>query len=345
MALPNGYSELAVAEAFDPTILELIILPTEKCNFRCTYCYEDFAIGAMKPAIVRSLKTFISRRMPSIRALSLSWFGGEPLLAKHVIADVGTHAHDLANQLGIDFSGGLTTNGYLLDEATLLNLHTIRHRHFQITLDGPRDAHNLTRRRADGRGTFDQIWQNLQIIHRSQLDVEVLLRIHVGPTNTDKLPELIELINGAFGTDNRFMVHFHRISELGGPNASQFQTLSSQDYERALWQLKTQLRLPSNSEVEKVSQKAICYAAKLNSLLIRADGRLGKCTVALNDPRNDVGRLLEDGRLEINDKHLRLWMNGFTDFDEGALGCPLSNLSERTEPESRKSRIDALLLA
>lgn len=24
-------------------VLHLILLPTEQCNFRCTYCYEDFS--------------------------------------------------------------------------------------------------------------------------------------------------------------------------------------------------------------------------------------------------------------------------------------------------------------
>lgn len=30
---------------------QLIILPTEKCNFRCTYCYEDFLISKMKEPV------------------------------------------------------------------------------------------------------------------------------------------------------------------------------------------------------------------------------------------------------------------------------------------------------
>jgi len=37
--------------------LQLILLPTEQCNFRCTYCYEDFAIGRMSDAVVAGVKT------------------------------------------------------------------------------------------------------------------------------------------------------------------------------------------------------------------------------------------------------------------------------------------------
>lgn len=39
--------------ALDNRILKLTVLPTEKCNFRCTYCYEDF----VRPACHARLST------------------------------------------------------------------------------------------------------------------------------------------------------------------------------------------------------------------------------------------------------------------------------------------------
>lgn len=75
-----------------------------------------------------------------------------------------------------------------------------------------------------------------------------------------------------------------------------------------------------------VERSEICYAAKPNSLLFRADGRIGKCTVALNDPRNDVGVLQKDGTLNFNDRKLQLWFEGFANMDADILGCPLSRL-------------------
>lgn len=345
--LANGYEEATVAGAFDPTALELIVLPTEKCNFRCTYCYEDFAIGAMKPSVVSALKGFIDNRVQTLKTLSLSWFGGEPLLAKRVVLDVGKHAYDQCRKLGVHMRGGLTTNGYLLSESTFLELHSIDHRYFQVTLDGTGKTHDLTRRRADGKGTFDQIWGNLVAIKSLDLEFLITLRVHVGPSNLDDLPTLIDMINDTFGGDERFDVHFHRISNLGGPNSDGIRVLSMKEYEERLWPLKKQLRLGSNSELELVAAKGICYAAKLNSLLIRADGTLGKCTVALNDPRNNVGRLFPDGTIEVNNENLRKWLNGYRDFNEQALGCPLSNLSERTGPDSGKKsgHIESKLVA
>jgi len=71
----SGYSDSTLASSFSPNRQELIIMPTEKCNFRCSYCYEDFKIGSMPNWLIESIKKFISHRVKSIEDLSLSWFG------------------------------------------------------------------------------------------------------------------------------------------------------------------------------------------------------------------------------------------------------------------------------
>ena len=85
MNLPKGVTEEQIGSCLTPRLQELIILPTEKCNFRCTYCYEDFLIGKMPPAIERGVKALIDRRSDSLDRLEISWFGGEPLLAADVV--------------------------------------------------------------------------------------------------------------------------------------------------------------------------------------------------------------------------------------------------------------------
>jgi hypothetical protein len=55
VTLPNGFTRRQIAEAISPRIQELILLPTEKCNFRCTYCYEDFDLGKMSEETQRTV--------------------------------------------------------------------------------------------------------------------------------------------------------------------------------------------------------------------------------------------------------------------------------------------------
>ena len=66
----------------------------------------------------------------------------------------------------------------------------------------------------------------------------------------------------------------------------------------------------------------MCYASRPNSLIIRANGTLGKCTVALSDERNTVGRLLPSGDLQIDQSKLRWWIRGLETGRPDELECP-----------------------
>ena len=43
-------------------VLHLIVLPTEACNFRCTYCFEDFKLKRMEPWVVLGLERWLTSR-------------------------------------------------------------------------------------------------------------------------------------------------------------------------------------------------------------------------------------------------------------------------------------------
>ena len=76
-------------------VLHLILMPTEACNFRCTYCYEDFRYKRMDQEVIHGVKRYLSRRVAELDALTLSWFGGEPLLARDIVEDILLHAQAL----------------------------------------------------------------------------------------------------------------------------------------------------------------------------------------------------------------------------------------------------------
>ncbi|WP_078917086.1 radical SAM protein [Streptomyces sp. NRRL S-813] len=316
-----------IAGSFNDRRLQLFILPTEKCNFRCTYCYEKFDIGRMKPATVKAVKAFIDRRIHQLDVLSVEWFGGEPLLAKPVIIDVAQHIHSsLASNSPVMYSGSMTTNGYLLDGDTATTLIRLGVRSFQISLDGPPDVHDESRVRADGSGSFSEIWRNLLTLRRSDLSFEVMLRLHFTPATAARLYSLIDLINDAFAEDSRFKVVFKAVTRLGGENDHKLELFHPQAERDAIASFQQHLRHKSQLITHGRYEPKICYAAKPNSFVIRADGRLGKCTVALYDDRNTVGHITEDGRIAIDNDKLRPWMNGFETLSLKELGCPVRAL-------------------
>ena len=54
---------------------------------------------------------------------------------------------------------------------------------------------------------------------------------------------------------------------------------------------------PQNGDL---SDDYICYASRPNSLIIRSNGDVGKCTVALYDERNKIATLQPDGTMKSN---------------------------------------------
>ncbi|MGW3045167.1 radical SAM protein [Kitasatospora sp. NPDC001159] len=311
--------------------LHLIVLPTEQCNFRCTYCYEDFAVGRMGPATVSALKRLIDRRAAGLRRLDVSWFGGEPMLARGIVEEVSSHAAQLAaGRADLGYRANMTTNGYLLDAQAARHLAALGVDQYQISLDGPAATHDTTRLRADGRGSFDRIWRNLLAIRDSGLPVGVLLRVHLTPANLPLMPEFLATLRDTFLRDERFTLHLKPVERMGGPNDAAMEILSSHARRRTLEEL-TAIAY-EGLPTPRVDGLPVCYAARPNSLVIRADGTVAKCTVAFSDPANTIGRLLPDGTLRIDNGLLAPWVRGWAAGDEDAVHCPYRGMPRRRTP-------------
>lgn len=331
----NGFTFRNVVSALSPRVHELTILPTEQCNFRCTYCYEDFEIGKMSSQIIDGVNKYINNRAKEIDRLTISWFGGEPLAALDVIRVISRNALDACKKNNVNFSAGMTTNAYVLDVDTARELLELGVNSYQITIDGDEEEHNKTRIRADGKGTFSRIWQNLTAISNSDLQISIKIRIHVTPRNHDSLLRLISMLNES-GFNNRFGIHFHKVSKLGGAGSENVTELKTDEYLKRIALYESLLFGNRNvsSEFSGISSgKYICYASKPNHLLIRADGRLGKCTVALDMPSNTIGKLLPDGSITVDNHLFQSWMVGFESFDEKVLGCPVPTVARLAKPK------------
>ena len=71
----------------------------------------------------------------------------------------------------------------------------------------------------------------------------------------------------------------------------------------------------------------VCYAAAANSFAIRSDGNIVKCTTALNDAKNQIGKITEEGELDIDPALVKLWMGAFFSGNKGELACPLHKVA------------------
>lgn len=309
-------------------VFRLILLPTEQCNFRCTYCYEDFSIGRMSSATIQGVKRLIDRRVGDLHLLHISWFGGEPLVARPVIEEISSHiVKVVAERNSLHYVGDMTTNGYLLDSSAVQRLSELGIRFYQISLDGPEFLHDRTRIRINGQGSFHQIWQNLIAIRNSKMHVNVILRIHLTPENLAYMPAFLAEVRDTFLHDARFQVALKPIEKMGGPNDFTMKIITEQERSQVIAELESVV-LEGGDASRLLPTPDVCYAAQANSLLIRANGLVGKCTVALSDPLNTIGQLRPDGTLHVDNELLYPWLQGWESRDRAAVQCPYAKLRQ-----------------
>lgn len=330
-------------------VLELILLASEDCNFRCVYCYEDFPRGTMLPSVREGIKKLVEKRAHYLQRLRISWFGGEPLYGFQAIEDLAPFFLEIADQYSLDYSSHMTTNGYLLTPDIAEKLLTWKILDYQITIDGLAERHDQKRRARDGSGTFHTIHSNLQALKRREDVYSVTIRVNFDRENYPQLEEFLVLLQKEFAGDERFNVAFHVIGQWGGPNDASLAVCGSK--EASL--VRSQLQKSASEKGLKVSGTlremngagcSVCYAARPYNFIISADGKVMKCTVALDKKDyNVVGRLSEDGELQLDNDKLSLWVEPAFERDAicqkcyllptcQGISCPLVPIEEKKRP-------------
>ena len=154
----------------DTEQLRVTVLTTLQCNFACDYCFQgdhgDYNKHADKMSLDDSarLAAWIEQRLDELKPkrLTLTFFGGEPLLNLPVIYDLAERAFAACQKRGVTLALGIITNGLLLTEEVVDRLLPYGLGYVKITLDGDRDTHNRMRPLRGGQGTFDRIIENVR---------------------------------------------------------------------------------------------------------------------------------------------------------------------------------------
>lgn len=367
--VPRGIDEYRLFQVlfgeqhYRSDVLELILMPSEDCNFRCTYCYEDFARGTMKPEVREGIKNLVRKRAAKLNRFSVSYFGGEPLYGWEAIEDLAPFFVETAEAHGLPFSSGMTTNGYLLTPDRVDKLFEWKVRSFQVTLDGLPEYHDQSRVARDGSPTFDRIFSNLQALSRRDDAFRVNLRVNMDQNNAAGLPEFVQLLADTFEGDTRFLLDLHAVGKWGGPNDQDLNVCGVDEAETLKEDLLAQARrqgLPFRTLRGSLTMGSqVCYAARPYNFLIGATGKVMKCTIVLDkDENNVVGRLTHDGELEIDQRRMYVWTEPAFEQDDQCrkcvmvpncqgIHCPLVRMEENRQPciSARLSPRSALLSA
>lgn len=289
---------------------QAIIFPTEKCNLRCTYCYEDFSIGKMQQDVQENLIDFLKLKALEYDGVSTAWFGGEPLLAMDVIENVhyGIIPHLAKHRRG--FSSQITTNAYFLNAQNRKKLLALGVNSFQITLDGTRQSHNA-RRRIDPRSnadsdTYSKIISHIHGLSDEEDDFLCVIRLNYDRENIDDLKAEMQKLSESL--DARFKFDFSPV--WGNSKTYAFGLFEGLERHSTFIDF---IKYANDLGIQTVNNRLhefgaeSCYAANPHSVIVRASGQLNKCTVALDAPENQVGSLSKGGLAQMDNAKVELW--------------------------------------
>lgn len=164
---------------------------TEDCNLRCRYCYEPnksrdryMSLATAQQAIVEHMEA-----NNEFEGIEFDFFGGEPMLAFHLIRDLVDWFHTRSWQKDHLFFIG--TNGTILTEE--MKSWLVQHKDcvwVGVSLDGNKTAHDLNR-----SNSYDRLIKNLPFFRENwpAQPVKMTICAETIPFVADSIIELEEM--------------------------------------------------------------------------------------------------------------------------------------------------------
>lgn len=287
---------------FDNSLLGLIVAPTLACNFKCEYCFEEVKKGHMSSETVDALVNFVREKAQSLKTLSCTWYGGEPLLRMDLIEKLSAAFIDICREHKIAYGAAIMSNGYLLSRKMAERLRDLRVSGAQVCLDGPQRVQDVKRPLASGKGSYKVILQNLVEV-KDLLDIN--LRINVDKTTRQE--DFVELLDDLEKNDlkDKIKIFFGNVEASNEVCINIAENCYDNKAFSQVEVLLHQIALDRNFSLEKLPSPLIsyCCAQSMNSYIIDPQGELYKCF-------NDVGvteRSCGNLRSEVDPFHPNLF--------------------------------------
>jgi uncharacterized protein len=172
-----------------PYITHVVLKVASRCNLNCSYCYvynQADSTWKQRPEIMpveifEAALERIRRHLHFTRQnkLLLAFHGGEPCLIGVNKFDIWcTRARQsLRDTATVRFA--IQTNGTLLDDAwaEVFRKHQV---HVGLSMDGPKQFHDVFRIDHKRRGSYDQVQRGLKILQERDIDYGILCVIPLG---------------------------------------------------------------------------------------------------------------------------------------------------------------------
>lgn len=174
-------------------IHKLTILPTYKCNFKCSYCYSSQGRDAKEISRAKALGMidyFINRNRTALNDLWLAILGGgEPFMTAELTAEIIVHARHRATEQGFNLGIGLTTNGSVYDE-NLARIMVDNNVSLGVSFEVLEDIQNLQRSKYSTVVDVVKKYMNY--------GVNITVKSIITPDNVNRLEEMVSELHTLF---------------------------------------------------------------------------------------------------------------------------------------------------
>ncbi|WP_338846550.1 radical SAM protein [Massilia sp. W12] len=215
--------------------LTIVIQPTANCQLGCNYCGQKHSKVNASQEISNKIVARIKEKLSTgaFKSLKLQWYGGEPLMAYSEILRISQEVREYCAEHNIKYGSHMITNGLSFKPAVFLNLLQQQVSHFQITLDGGQETHDVMRITKEGKKTFNIILDN--VIDVTNLpeyiasDVSIAIRININQTTVRGIYKLIDLLAQHRLYEKKVFLDFACVVDWGDNDASKG-SLSREEY-------------------------------------------------------------------------------------------------------------------
>jgi uncharacterized protein len=170
--------------AVGPPGFHLLAKPSgSTCNIDCTYCFflskEALYPNEKSRMSEATLEAYIRQLLESHRVpeVTVAWQGGEPTLMKLEFFQRSIELVEKYRKPGQVVQHTFQTNGILLDDdwCTFFKQHNFL---VGLSVDGPRELHDVYRVDRRGQGTFDKVMQGWRSLKQHDVDFNILCTVN-----------------------------------------------------------------------------------------------------------------------------------------------------------------------
>lgn len=342
---------------FNEDSMTITIAPTLTCNFECVYCYEGKKTGIMTEETEEKLLSYISSKAEKLKRLKITWYGGEPLLAKKVIYRMSKKILEICKQHNILYRSAMITNGSLLVKEDIALLKECKIETVQITLDGPAEIHNARRICKSIENNFEKIINNMNLLIDGNLHIN--LRINVDKTNISEMEPLLKYLSEQLSS-KKINIGFAAVQACTDAcigvarDCFSIQEFSEEYFD--LYDLVTKYGFDAGTKLQYAHPRInYCGADVYHTFVVDPNGFLYKCWHDVGNVRESIGSVENIEAALTSSKAAKWLFSDATNNDECKLckvlplcmgGCPSMNFytSSKSTCQACKYNISDLLV-